>query len=134
MLQASTLADHFHWETLVAAGIGLIAGCAFLGALLLGFLGGAAMNRVRPNFQKLVLQGNGMPAVTRVSTIRVIIFVLIGAALAVVFQLPYGTELAYIQAFIVGVGWPTLVGQAMSQASSQQILNLADKVEDPSAA
>ncbi|WP_406307019.1 hypothetical protein OHA61_38355 [Streptomyces sp. NBC_00885] len=131
MLLASSLAGYFHWELLLAAIFGFVGSCAFLGALFLGFLGEQAAARIRPGFEKLDIRPKGQPATTRLSPSKICVFVMLGAALAVIFQFPYGTQFAYLQALIVGVAWPTLIGQIMRQAESEKILGLADQVQNP---
>ncbi|MFC8429253.1 hypothetical protein [Streptomyces sp. NPDC057253] len=131
MMYAGFFGDHLNGELVLAALIGVVGGVAFLGALLMGFLGDPITKRMRPGFEKVVLRGEGQPATTGLSSPRIGFFILIGAAVAAVLQLPYGTNLAYLQAFIVGVGWPTLIGQALSQAENQRIWDLADRVENP---
>ncbi|WP_328923689.1 hypothetical protein OG429_03000 [Streptomyces sp. NBC_00190] len=131
MLLASSLGGYFHWELLLAAVFGFVGSCAFLGALFLGFLGEQTATRIRAGFEKLDLRPKGEPATTRLSPSKICSFMLLGAALAVIFQFPYGTQFAYLQALIVGVAWPTLIGQIMRQAESEKILGLADQVQNP---
>jgi Zn-dependent protease with chaperone function len=133
MLLSASLADYFNSELLLAAIIGGVSGCAFLFVLLAEFLPEAVVKRMRPGFEVLVLGGPGKPAGTRLSRFKIVAFALLSAVLAAIFQLPYGADLAYIQAFIVGVAWPTLVGQAISQTEGQKILNLADQLQNPPA-
>lgn len=131
MFLASSLGGYFHWELLLAAVFGFVGSCAFLGALFLGFLGEQAAARIRPGFVKLDLRPKGQPATTRLSASKTCSFPMLGAALAVIFQFPYGTQFAYLQALIVGVAWPTLIGQILRQAESEKILGLADQVQNP---
>ncbi|MGB3347000.1 MAG: hypothetical protein WBA71_07145 [Candidatus Humimicrobiia bacterium] len=51
--------------------------------------------------------------------LRVIWFILIGAAVSFIFQLPE-SFLAPIQAFIIGTTWPTIVAQIISRQGASR--------------
>ncbi len=87
---------------------GLIGGAgslAYSSALYFGFIQNEA------SLSKLWPSRGTSGAVA--SILRVVWFVAIGAAVALIFQLPEG-NLAPIQAFIIGTTWPTVVAQVLT--------------------
>jgi hypothetical protein len=59
--------------------------------------------------------------------LRVIWFMAIGAAVAFIFQLPQG-NLAPIQAFIVGVTWPTIVAQTLATRQGESPQTIKEQI------
>jgi|YelNatPaOPRAMG01_1025707.scaffolds.fasta_scaffold60066_2 hypothetical protein len=95
---------------LVAAGwaalIGAAGSFAYFAAMYFGFIqNDLILERICPSSPRV-------KAGWRIA--RVFWFVSLGAMVAFVFQLPQGSNLAYIQAFIVGATWPTIVAQTLA--------------------
>jgi hypothetical protein len=88
-----------------AALIGAAGSLAYFSGLYFGFI------RAEEILAKLWPPVRVIPWYSKV--LRVIWFMAIGAAVAFTFQLPQD-NLAPIQAFIVGVTWPTIVAQTLT--------------------
>jgi len=98
-----------------AAAIGAGGSLAYFTALLFGFVQSEAiLEKIWPSSRSVSLPGR---------LLRVFWFTLIGAAVALIFQLPQ-EKLAPIQAFIVGTTWPTIVSQTLTgrQGESPQTI------------
>lgn len=76
--------------------VGCVGSTAYLAAMKLGFMTGEAVDRILFRLQAKRAQAW---------------FILLGGAVAFVFQLPQGNSLAAVQAFVLGITWPTLVSQ-----------------------
>ena len=96
-----------HWlVALYAAGIGAAGSLAYASALYFGFIFAEdIMKHLWPSRSDRERIGENI--------LRLLWFVLIGAAVSFIFQLPEKT-LAPIQAFIIGTTWPTIVSQVLT--------------------
>lgn len=110
-----------NWQT--AAWAALIGGCgslAYFSALYFGFVqGDDILNNLWPKNKSARLFFN---------ILRIIWFSLIGAAVAFIFQLPQGSNLAPIQGFIMGTTWPTIVAQILTSRQSQTPDSIKDQI------
>jgi hypothetical protein len=103
--------------------IGAIGSAAYAFALFMGFLD----VHVRPRFEVITEQGK-----TSLSGLRVIGFILIGAMLAAVLQVPDASHLAAVQALTIGIAWPSVIARMGSRAvvrEEQAIAQLAQQIE-----
>jgi hypothetical protein len=110
-----------------ASVIGAGGSSAYLGALLLGFLGDQTLAQFKTRFQRID-QKTGLPVL---SPWRIAIFVIFGALIASVFQLPQGGTFAPVQALVLGATWPTVISQILTQVSktdADKILDLAKSI------
>lgn len=89
------------WAALIGGGGSL----AYFSTLFFGFVQGEEI------LAKLWPTGRTIRGLSRV--LRIIWFILIGAAVAFTFQLPEST-FAPIQAFIIGTTWPSIVAQILT--------------------
>jgi hypothetical protein len=105
-----------------ASIIGSLGSAAYLTALLLGFLGDAPIKQLRPRFEVL----RGKPAVSDLSSFRILLFAAFGGFVATVFQLPQEGTLAPIQALVIGATWPTVLSQIMTKAEQTE----GEKIDD----
>jgi hypothetical protein len=112
-------ASHALFRTLIAAiGLGGIGSGAYLGALLLGFLGGGPLDQLLPRFQRLTRRGEPRPVL---SILRIFVFVAFGSMVAFVFQFAQGAIFAPIQAFVLGASWPSVVAQILARSGHTDI-------------
>ena len=96
-----------HWVIAsYAAGIGAAGSLAYASALYFGFI-------IADDINKQLWPSKGRSERALASFLRLMWFVLVGAAVAFIFQLPEGV-LAPIQAFILGATWPTVVSQVLT--------------------
>ena len=93
------------WRNLYAAVVGAVGSLAYIYAIYFGFVGAGRDSR------DYLL--SGFRNRTRMSSVRVIWFGVVGAATAAVFQLPQ-SEFVPIQSFILGATWPSIVSQVLS--------------------
>ncbi len=111
-----------HWiVALYAAGIGAAGSLAYASALYFGFVFAEdIMKRLWPSSNNSERTGE--------SILRLLWFILIGGAVAFIFQLPESV-LAPIQAFIIGTTWPTVVSQVLTgRQSGTSIPNQIDEL------
>ena len=102
-----------------AALIGGAGSLAYFSALFFGFIQGEEI------LAKLWPTLRNMSGYTK--ALRVIWFMLIGGAVAFIFQLPQG-DLAPIQAFIVGTTWPTIVAQILTTRQAESPQTIKDQI------
>src|ERR1044071_3002530 len=105
-----------------AVVVGAIGSAAYLTALLLGFLGDTARSQFRPRF----LVPKGQPALPKLSSPRLLVFVIFGSGVAIVFQLAQRDVFAPIQAFVLGATWPTVLSQMISKEAQTPADQLSD--------
>ena len=82
--------------TLQAFVVGMIGSFAYYVALRLGYVVGADVKLFE--------------------TRMIAVFCVIGGCIAAIFQLPELTTFAPIQALVLGITWPTLIGQYVASA------------------
>jgi uncharacterized membrane protein len=113
--------QHPMFQAMVGAIVlGAIGSGAYLTALMLGFLGEAALSQLRPKFEVI----RGTPARSQLGLFRLLLFVFFGSGVAIAFQLPQGGTFAPVQAFVLGATWPTVVSQILAKTGETE----ADKI------
>jgi hypothetical protein len=115
--------DHPLVQALLGAFVvGLVGSSAYLTVLLLGFLGDAPIQQLRPRFE--IIRGN--PPAARLSRARLALFAFFGGGIALVFQWAQGVVFTPIQALVLGSTWPTIISQFIARAGETE----ADKIRD----
>ncbi len=94
--------------------VGGIGSTAYYTALKLGYIGGEQRDKL------LSLFGSGG---------LVIAFCLIGGGIAAIFQLAQIAIFAPVQAFVLGITWPTLVSQYVAAAKEMDKQKLIDQMK-----
>ena len=108
--------QHSAW----AAMIGGAGSLAYFSALFFGFIQGEEiLAKLWPTVRSINWYAKAL---------RVIWFMLIGGAVAFIFQLPQGENLAPIQAFIVGTTWPTIVSQILTTRQAESPQTIKDQI------
>jgi hypothetical protein len=107
--------QHSAW----AALIGGAGSLAYFSALFFGFIQGEEI------LAKLWPAPRTIHWINK--TLRVLWFVIIGGAVAFIFQLPQG-DLAPIQAFIMGTTWPTIVAQILTTRQAESPKTIKDQI------
>jgi hypothetical protein len=107
--------QHSAW----AALIGGAGSLAYFSALFFGFIQGEEiLAKLWPTIKTLRWH---------FKVLRIFWFMLIGGAVAFIFQLPQG-DLAPIQAFIVGTTWPTIVAQILTSRQAESPQAIKDQI------
>lgn len=111
-----------NWEPSTwAAAIGAGGSLAYSAALFFGFVqSDAVFKKIWPTrLSKTQWQ----------SLVRIFFFVLIGGVVSFIFQLPE-TKLAPIQAFIVGMTWPSIVAQTLAGRQGDSPKTIRDQINE----
>lgn len=85
--------------------VGMIGSFAYYTALRLGYVGGDQRNALLDLFNQK----------------RIVWFCVVGGCIGAVFQLAQLTTFAPIQALVLGITWPTLVGQYVTGARDLKV-------------
>lgn len=111
-LARSTGSSPFLWDMLFTVALGAFGSSAYLFATLVGF--------IQPRDALLIhLTTRGDPITPEefertLRWGRAALFILFGAVVACVFQLPQSPSFAPIQAFVMGATWPTVVNRMLT--------------------
>jgi hypothetical protein len=92
--------------------VGMIGSLAYYTALRLGYVGGEQSTALLRLFTRFLVAW----------------FCIIGGSIAAVFQLAQLTSFAPVQAFVLGVTWPTLVSQYVTGAAEVEKKHFVDQV------
>lgn len=110
------------WQILIGSAIiGMLGSAGYLCLLLYKFMQNDKV------FQAIC--PGGCKIYTRAG--RIILYVIMGGAIAAIFQIPENPNFVPVQAFVLGTTWPAIVAQALSGTQKQEKSEIkSDIMED----